>query len=604
MGSNLAGKLRAGAGNLRLLLQNAEDARKVLPIAFLLMLTFLAAMAWDGISSTRELLASQAEVNHSHQVLHEMEGVEDGLQDAREAWLHYVLTPERQDRDNFNDAVSRVWQQVAKAKALTQKDAALSAKISQLEGWINEELKQLSGNLQTKETLKIYHSEAADFRRDRVRRAILEFKSEEEKLLHDRNEATQIHAREINRSVTVRITGFSVLMAALFVLVMRDSRKLRVAEQTALLSQTRLETSLQQLQIESEGSRLLNDLQSDLQICASPSEAYEVVAGHLEKLIPDSNGDVFAIESARNLMAVIASWGAPGLTQSVWPPEDCCAVRAGGLHTRMESPRGLTCRHFAGGIPPAYICLPMVALGETLGVLHISAPSSAVFTPGRLALIQKIGEYAALRLANLRLRDKLHDQSIRDPLTGLYNRRYMEATLEQELHRSTRRHTGLGVIMADIDKFKACNDTFGHDAGDYVLKEISALLRRSVRASDIVCRYGGEEFLIVLPDSSPESVREKAAQMCTAVAELKLEHAGRSLGRITASLGISYSQDGALKTDDLMRSADQALYDAKRQGCNRVCESESLTSQRAPASPAPEPAPAPAPAGRIKLAKG
>ena len=491
MGSYLLEKVRIGVANLRHLLQNAKDARKVLPIAFFLMMAFLVAMAWDGISSTRELLESQAEVEHAHQVLHEVEGIEDGLQDARESWLHYVLTPERQDRDNFNDAVARVWQQVAKAKELTRKDPGLSDKISKLEGWIKEEIKQLSSNLQTRETLRIYHSEAADFRRDRVRRAILEFKSEEEKLLHGRNEATQKHAGEIRSSVTFRIIGFSVLMAALFLLVMRDSRKLRVAEQTALLAQTRLEGSLQQLQTESEGSRLLNDLQSDLQICASPSEAYEVVAGHLEKLMPDCSGDVFAIENIRNLMAVIASWGAPGLTQAVWTPEDCCAVRAGGLHARMESPRGLTCRHFCAGVPPAYICLPMSALGETLGILHISAPSSAAFTSGRLALVQKIGEYAALRLANLKLRDRLHDQSIRDPLTGLYNRRYLEATLEQELHRSTRRHTGLGVIMADIDKFKSCNDTFGHDAGDYVLKEISSLLRRSVRAGDIVCRYGG-----------------------------------------------------------------------------------------------------------------
>lgn len=599
MGSYWLGKLRIGVGNLRRLLQNAEDARKVLPIAFFLMMAFLVAMAWDGISSTRELLTSQAEVEHTHQVLHEMEGIEDGLQDAREAWLHYLLTPEKKDRDNFTDAVAKVWQEVSRAKDLTKNDPELLAKIDNIEGWIKEELKQLSGNMQSKETLKIYHSDAADFRRDKVRTLIQDFKKDEDRMLNGRNGAAQQHAGEIRRSVAIRIIGFSVLMAALFLLVMRDSRKLRVAEQTALLAQTRLETSLEQLQAESEGSRLLNELQSDLQICASPPEAYEVVAGHLERLLPESNGDVFAIESTRNLMAVIASWGAPGLTQAVWPPEDCCAIRAGGLHARMESPRGLTCRHFSSGVPPAYICLPMSALGETLGLLHISAPSSAIFTPSRLALIKKIGEYAALRLANLKLRDKLHDQSIRDPLTGLYNRRYLEATLEQELHRSTRRHTGLGVIMADIDKFKSCNDTFGHDAGDYVLKEISSLLRRAVRAGDIVCRYGGEEFLILLPDSSPESAREKAEQMCCSISELKLEHAGRSLGRITISLGISFTRDGELRTDDLLHYADQALYEAKRQGCNRVCVSESLSSLLAPAPNPPEPAGT----GRMKFSK-
>jgi len=581
MGSALLIKLRIGIHNLGRLLKKAEDARKVLPIAFFLMLTFLVFMAWDGISSTRELLDSQAEVEHTHQVLHELEGIEDGMQDAREAWLHYVLTPERQDRDNFSDAVSRIWQQVANAKKLTEKDTGRSARIAriaQLETWIREELKQLNGNLQTRETLKIYHSDAADFRRDRVRRAIEDFKNEEEAFLHARNEAALDHARRIRRSVTERIIGFSVLMAALFVLVMRDSRKLRIAEQTALLAQTRLEGSLQQLQSESESSRLLNDLQSNLQICATPAEAYEVVAGHLERLLPGSSGDVFAIENTRNLMAVMADWGAPGITNSVWASEDCCAVRAGGLHMRMESPRGLTCHHFVAGIPSAYICLPMAALGETLGILHVSAESSAVFTAARLTLVQQIGEYAALRLANLKLRDKLHDQSIRDPLTGLYNRRYLEATLHQELHRSNRRRTGLAVIMTDLDKFKNFNDTFGHDAGDYILKEVATLMNNSVRAGDIVCRYGGEEFLILLPDSSPENAREKAEGLCASIAQLKLEHAGRFLGNITASLGLSFTQDGVLTSDVLLRQADEALYQAKREGCHRVCLSESITS--------------------------
>jgi len=199
-------------------------------------------------------------------------------------------------------------------------------------------------------------------------------------------------------------------------------------------------------------------------------------------------------------------------------------------------------------------------------------------TPTRLSLIQQCGEYAALRLANLRLREKLHDQSIRDPLTGLYNRRFLEATLEQELHRSSRHHTGLGVIMADIDKFKLFNDSFGHTAGDIVLKEVSTMFRRSVRTEDIVCRFGGEEFLIVMPDTTLESVGERAEAMREAIAKLELEHAGHALGKITASFGISFSQDGVLTSDILLRYADEALYEAKRRGCNCVSLSDSVAN--------------------------
>jgi diguanylate cyclase (GGDEF)-like protein len=368
-------------------------------------------------------------------------------------------------------------------------------------------------------------------------------------------------------------------MAVLFLLVIRESRKLRIAEKTALNAQTRLEGSLEQLQMETESGKLLNELQANLQICVNPPEAYEVLGGYAQKFIPYSAGAVFAIDSSRNLMGVMASWGdSLSPTQHILSPEDCCAMRGGRLHLRMENSQGLSCRHFSGSIPDAYACLPLAALGETLGILHLSASSSEVFTAPRLAMIQQAGEYAALRLANLRLREKLHDQSIRDPLTGLYNRRFLEATLEQELHRSSRHHTGLGVIMADIDKFKLFNDSFGHTAGDIVLKEVGALLRRSVRTEDIVCRYGGEEFLVVLPDTSLESVRERAELMRDAIAKLELQHAGHALGKITASFGISFSQDGVLTPDILLRYADEALYESKRRGCNCVSLSDSVAN--------------------------
>jgi diguanylate cyclase (GGDEF)-like protein len=575
-------------------LKSALDARKLLPFAFILMLAFLVAMAWDSFSRTRELLSSQAYVEHTHQVLYELDAIQDGLGDAREAWLHYILTPEKQDLDAFDDSYKQIWKRVRGVEDLTKDDPATRDQIKQLEGSIAEELQQLRDNLRTNKTLLIYHSPATDFKQDRVRNAVQKFRSEQETILHERNLATQARAQEVERSVSVRVFGFSVLMAVLFLLVIRESKKLRVAEQSALHSQTRLEGSLQQLQIETESGKLLNELQANLQICVNAPEAYEVLGGYAQKFIPYSAGAVFAIDSSRNLMGVMASWGdSLSPTQHILSPEDCCAMRGGRLHLQVEASRGLTCRHFSGSIPEAYVCLPLAALGETLGILHISANSSTEFTAARLAMIQQAGEYAALRLANLRLREKLHDQSIRDPLTGLYNRRFLEATLEQELHRSGRHHTGLGVIMADIDKFKVFNDSFGHTAGDIVLKEVAALLRRSVRTEDIVCRYGGEEFLIVLPDSSLESVSERAEQLRDAIVKLDLQHAGHALGKVTVSLGISFSQDGVLTPEILLRYADEALYESKRRGCNCVSLSDSVNNLLNADKEGKEPASAP-----------
>ena len=561
------------------MLRSALDARKLLPFAFVLMLAFLVAMAWDSFSRTRELLSSLAYVEHTHQVLYELDAIQDGLQDARRAWAHYILTPEKQDLDAFDEAVKQTWMRVDRVVYLTKEDAAQQERLKQLQTWIGEELQQLRDNLRVSKTLLIYHSAESDFKLDRVRNAILKFRDEQEAILAERNKAAQLRAQEVERSVSVRIGGFSALMAVLFLLVIRESKKLRIAEQSALHSQTRLEGSLQQLQSETESGKLLNELQANLQICVNPPEAYEVLGGYAQKFIPNTAGAVFAIDSSRNLMGVMASWGdSLSPTQHILSPEDCCAMRGGRLHLQVETSRGLTCRHFAGSIPDAYVCLPLAALGETLGILHLSAPSSSDFTAARLAMIQQAGEYAALRLANLRLREKLHDQSIRDPLTGLYNRRFLEATLEQELHRSSRHHTGLGVIMADIDKFKGFNDSFGHTAGDIVLKEVGALLRRSVRTEDIVCRYGGEEFLMVLPDTTLESVRERAEVMRDAIEKLELQHAGHALGKITASFGLSFSQDGVLTPDILMRYADEALYESKRRGCNCVSLSDSVAN--------------------------
>src|ERR1051326_3040710 len=311
--------------NGRNVLSSALDARKLLPFAFILMLLFLVAMALDSRSRTGELLSSQEFVERTNTVLHEMDGVEDGLQDAREAALHYVLTPEQEDLVTFDAAVAQTWTRLDRIAGLMKSDKNYSQKIEELRSFIRAELRQLSDNMRTTKTLLIFHSKEADFNRDRTRDAIQKFKDDEEALLSQRNEATKARAHTLEASVTWRILGFSVLMAVLFLLAIRESKKLRIAEQTALNAQTKLEGSLQQLQVETESGRLLNDLQANLQICINPPEAYEVLGGYAQKFIPNSAGAVFAIDSSRNLMGVMASWGdSLSPTQHILSPEDCC----------------------------------------------------------------------------------------------------------------------------------------------------------------------------------------------------------------------------------------------------------------------------------------
>ncbi len=570
------------------LLTSALETRKLLPIAFLMMLGFLILMAWNGYSTTSELLNSQAYVQRTHQVLHEMDGVEDSIQDAREAWLHYILTPEPQDVVNFEDAQVRTWTGL---DHLANLDPEHQAAVREIQRLVRSEFQQLQADLRINYTKLIYHSKQNDEKHELVREAIQQFKDNEERVLRERSQAAQVRSTEITQSVLIRIGIFIVFMGVLFLLVMHDSKRLRVAEQTALSAQTKLEGSLLQLKSETENSRLLNELQADFQICVSPAEAFKVAAGYLERLVPESAGTAFSLSNAQESLEGMASWPRRDgvVLHQVFSREDCCAVRGGRLHTHLDAPKGLECRHFSGEAPPAYICLPLSALGETLGVLHLSAESPDPFTESRIILIQQIGEYAALRLANLKLKEKLQDQSIRDPLTGLYNRRFMDSSLEQELRRvSDGKGTGIGLIMADLDGFKQFNDTFGHEAGDYVLKEVASLLRRCVRSEDIVCRYGGEEFLTVIPDSTPESVCERAEQMRSAISKLELELGGRKLGRITGSFGVSFCMKGNSSSDALMREADDALYVAKRSGSDCVRMSDSVAQLMNPPKAEPE----------------
>jgi diguanylate cyclase (GGDEF)-like protein len=188
----------------------------------------------------------------------------------------------------------------------------------------------------------------------------------------------------------------------------------------------------------------------------------------------------------------------------------------------------------------------------------------------RAALIQELVELGSLSIASLNLRAKLEGQSIRDGLTGLFNRNFMEIALERELHRAARQGTPLAVMMLDVDHFKVMNDTFGHEAGDVVLREVADCYRRSLREEDIICRYGGEEFVVIMPDATEETAWERAETIRHCVADIRMHFRGELLGPVTVSVGIAMYPDAGRDGNDLIRLADGALYRAKDAGRNRV----------------------------------
>jgi diguanylate cyclase (GGDEF)-like protein len=179
-------------------------------------------------------------------------------------------------------------------------------------------------------------------------------------------------------------------------------------------------------------------------------------------------------------------------------------------------------------------------------------------------------EQVGMSISNLRLREALHSQSIRDPLTGLYNRRYLEEMTQRETRRAVRSECGLGLLILDLDHFKQINDTYGHDAGDSALREAASFLVKSVRAEDFVCRFGGEEFVVVLPMADLKATQARAERIRSRLRELTVLHNGQSLGMITASIGVATLPEHGTSPKELLQAADAALYLAKREGRDRV----------------------------------
>ncbi len=258
-------------------------------------------------------------------------------------------------------------------------------------------------------------------------------------------------------------------------------------------------------------------------------------------------------------------------------PEDCWALRRGKLHLADEPGSSLICPHVMAEGEPVhpYVCIPLMARGTTIGLLHIAFHGQlklhgAYVERLKVGLSQSFSERIALALDNLRLRETLRQQSLHDPLTGLFNRRYMETTLDREMARSKRNGVSLGVIMMDIDKFKDFNDTFGHEAGDAMLKALGSFLQSPVRKEDIVCRYGGEEFIIILPGASLKVSAARARKLCEEIKPLTAEYGSNRLGPISLSLGVAAFPDHGSTWTEVVQAADLALLRAKKEGRARV----------------------------------
>jgi diguanylate cyclase (GGDEF)-like protein len=333
-----------------------------------------------------------------------------------------------------------------------------------------------------------------------------------------------------------------------------------------------------EVQLRSKEINVLSEMGSRLQACQTAGEAYVEVGTAAEQLFPDWSGALCVISASRRAVETVADWGKPANSERVFAPDDCWALRRGRPQWFKSSEKITPCRHIDLTQVRESLCVPLMAQGEALGIVTLELlrateqqnpmPRPSEEAERRLATV--LAEQVGLALGNLKLRETLRNQSIRDPLTGLFNRRYMEESLEREFSRAGRNKTSVAIIMIDIDHFKKFNDTFGHQAGDALLRALGDFLNRSTRGQDIACRYGGEEFALVLSDSTLNGALRRAESLRQEVKNLSVQYAGQLLGTISISMGVALCPDHGSSISDVLRAADQALYCAKREGRDRV----------------------------------
>jgi diguanylate cyclase (GGDEF)-like protein/PAS domain S-box-containing protein len=358
-------------------------------------------------------------------------------------------------------------------------------------------------------------------------------------------------------------------------------RVVGIAEDTTVRrnAHDRLNVALEKLKEQTQDAVKLAELVDILQSCQNVEEAYKITQVVLQGVLHSTAGALYITSPSRDTVEMVASWGNVVETEKVFHPDDCWALRRGKVHRANGSGSPLRCTHVSKSLENGYVCVPLAAQGETLGVLYVEKlcePVGSAVDPGPdqgEALERQagaVGERISLALANLMLREVLRSQSIRDPLTGLFNRRFMEESLERELRRAVRGKQQLALLMVDIDQFKGFNDTFGHQAGDALLRALGILLSESTRGQDVVCRYGGEEFAFVLAGASLDAARKRAERLREEMKQLNVRHGGQLLGAVTLSIGIAVFPDNADTTEHLLKAADDALYRAKEQGRDKI----------------------------------
>jgi diguanylate cyclase (GGDEF)-like protein len=376
-------------------------------------------------------------------------------------------------------------------------------------------------------------------------------------------------------AIAVSLLAFTLRLALTQFHQHQEIAKRKAAQRKLTVSHLRVDRLLEGARRQTAEITQISELGSLLHACDSQEEVFRLVPDRLRRLFPDASGCIALLDSSKNRVKSVSEWGTYP-SDHIFSLEDCWALRRGCVHSHPRGHSVSRCSHLVGA--GASVCIPLVANGAAMGMLTIEDSDLLSPVPNsedadsdafarRRQLADSVAEHIAVAVANIGLRESLRVQAVRDALTGLYNRRYMQEFLDRELSSARRKHRPLAVMMLDLDHFKRYNDSLGHAAGDQALAIVGETLLRCVRAEDVACRYGGEEFCLILAECSLRQATVRAEEIRS---RLKEHCAQRGHHDLTVSIGVAAFDETTDQVDLLLKFADDALYNAKRAGRDRV----------------------------------
>jgi diguanylate cyclase (GGDEF)-like protein len=566
-----------------------HTSQKTLAVWFTVAVAIMLGVAAVAYFAFTQTAALDAWIVHTRDVIDTIDDVSIAVGDIESGSRGYVITGNTSFLEPYSAGKTRVVQLAEKLAKLIQDNAIQAKRVQQLRTSLLERadvaaktvaLRETGGNEQAS---RIVAEERGLKVASEIRALLSEMRSEEDRLLEQRTQKAR------NARTTALVLGGAgvlsslVIIGLVFGLVLLEARRRQRAEAELSAANQRLSSTLSQAERLIQEKRMIDRVAGLLHRCSTLEETREIIFKELRQALPESRGAVYLSRASRDLVEVITDWNEPrGFNAGKsFSPEECWALKSGALRV-MRTSDDVACGHVDLTTTEAVVCVPMNVQGESIGVMVVEG-SPDQFDDAQLDLIRRLVDQIGMSLATLQLQQRLRDQSFQDPLTGLFNRRYFEIAIEKEISRADRHQQTIGVVMIDVDHFKSINDRYGHEAGDSLLKRISDVLRGHVRVEDIICRYGGEEFLLVLPGDSPGATQRRAETLRQEVEKLvAVLQDGTLVTDTTISLGVAIYPTHGSSWQDVVGIADKALYRAKDLGRNRTVLAESTKVEVGP----------------------